>query len=193
MKRYGKIICVPISAWGWVCAGIWSADFYRCTWIYTRHVCFFLCGSFQNKSTLLGIKNKYTTRNIYQWNCRTHTKIKILFTLISNVSRFWRRYLDLWFSHSQRISQSRSLWPCQILCLLKSFLQSKYLMSTKCRPGVFFPAGHLPKRTTAWKKKKIKTHYRKQMYDTGLNFCLKCHSILAHCSGKKMTTYIFPS
>lgn len=160
---------------------------------FTHDMYAFLCGSFQNKSTLLGIKNKYTTRNIYQWNCRTHTKIKILFTLISNVSRFWRRYLDLWFSHSQRISQSRSLWPCQILCLLKSFLQSKYLMSTKCRPGVFFPAGHLPKRTTAWKKIKIKTHYRKQMYDTGLNFCLKCHSILAHCSGKKMTTYIFPS
>lgn len=138
-----------------------------------------------------GYKNKYTTRNIYQWNCRTHTKIKILFTLISNVSRFWRRYLDLWFSHSQRISQSRSLWPCQILCLLKSFLQSKYLMSTKCRPGVFFPAGHLPKRTTAWKKNKIKTHYRKRMYDTGLNFCLKCHSILAHCSGKKKWPHIY--
>lgn len=40
----------------------------------------FLCGSFQNKSTLLGIKNKYTTRNIYQWNCRTHKNKNLIYT-----------------------------------------------------------------------------------------------------------------
>lgn len=44
---------------------------------FTHDMYAFLCGSFQNKTTVLGIKNKYTTRNIYQWSCRTHTKIKI--------------------------------------------------------------------------------------------------------------------
>lgn len=49
-------------------------------------------------------------------------------------------YLDLRFRHAQRISQSRSLGPGQVLGLLKGFLQSKYLMSTEGWSGVFLPA-----------------------------------------------------
>lgn len=57
-------------------------------------------------------------------------------------------YLDLGFSHPQRISQSRSLRPGQVFGLFECFLQSKYLMPTKCWSGVFLPAGHFSKRTT---------------------------------------------
>ena len=63
----------------------------------------------------------------------------------------WLLYLNLRFSHAQRISQSRSLWPGQVLGLLEGFLQSKYLMSTEGWSGVFLPARHLPQRTTTWK------------------------------------------
>lgn len=61
---------------------------------------------------------------------------------------FLHPHLDLGLSHAQRISQSGSLRSCQVLGLLKGFLQSENLMSAKCWSGVFLPARHLCQRTT---------------------------------------------
>lgn len=47
---------------------------------FTHDMYAFLCGSFQSKTALLSIKNKYATRNINQWNCQTQTNKNLIYT-----------------------------------------------------------------------------------------------------------------